>query len=124
MALDLDFRLEASQPWYVFPVLTSAVFKIGLPSAMIEIKHLGYQDDAFATPSVAGDAVICMEEITTMVATLATGKKLPLQPGESWLFDANFIATGNDAPHEIHLKAVGNAARMLIVMGRQRFHLR
>jgi len=123
MAASLDFRVAASIPWYTFTVATGADYSIILPSGMISLKHLGYQDDAFATPSGANDAVVVMEQGTSMAANMAAGKKLIILPGESWMFDSNFIVAGDDGPHEVHMRAVGNQARMMIVHGAHKLRL-
>jgi hypothetical protein len=118
MAANLDFRLAANHPWYVFPVATNADYLILLPSMHVEIKHLGFQDDALASPSALGDAVIIQSQTTSLANSLAEGCKCPLQAGESWNFLPNELPVGADGPLEIKLRAVGNAARCIIVLGR------
>ena len=118
MALDLDFRLKTNQPFYVFSVLTSADYLIVLPSKPVEIKHLGYTDDAMLVPSSSGDFVFIQSQTTSLANTLVAGRKLPLQPGESWKFEPNSaLEEGADGKNEIKLRAVANHARMLIVIG-------
>lgn len=121
MAANLDFRLKTNQPFYVFSVTTGADYLIILPSKAVEIKHLGYTDDAMSVPSSLGDFVIIQSQTTSLANTLASGRKLPLQPGESWKFEPNkALEDGADGPNEIKLRAVQNAARMLIVIGSTR----
>ena len=116
MSADLDMRLSANLPWQVLGVEVGSPKTVILPPCPVEIRHLGYQDAALGTPSVAGDAVIIMSSTATMVASLAAGRKLVVLPGESWEFDPDNLPVGADGPHEIQLQAVGHQARVLIIM--------
>ena len=111
----VSFTDLKGQGFYVLDIDTSTVTKIVLPGQSCLIAHLNYQSDGSA--SGASDYVVVMVQTDTMAANLDAGRKLVIKGGGSARFPAGNMPTGSDGPREIQVKAVGNSAKIQIIVG-------
>ena len=113
-----DHDLSAAQnPFKLIDVGTGAVQTVLVPrNARVTIAHTGWQDDG-SDSDPDTDYVVCMHQAASMAANKNEGAKLILFPGGgNGSVRGHTIQTGGDGDHELQLQAVGNGAKVQIVI--------